>query len=150
MSSFKEHKEYYIHTELGNTLVEVESAYIEGSVVLTLLDSLNNFVRAINSTEIGSVYIQLNEDLPLDSKVQVLYKTRNTEVDFDTNLVDSINSLETIVQKQQVVIETLLQAMDNRVNKHSFNVWIKAVEKNIGKPILPENLVGIQAVQLAN
>ena len=41
MSSFKEHKEYYIHTELGNTLVEVESAYIEGSVVLTLLDSLN-------------------------------------------------------------------------------------------------------------
>ena len=150
MSSFKEHKEYYIHTALGNTLVEVESAYIEGSVVLTLLDSLNNFVRAINSTEIGSVYIQLNEDLPLDSKVQVLYKTRNTEVDFDTNLVDRINSLETIVQKQQVVIETLLQAMDNRVNKHSFNVWIKAVEKSIGKPILPENLVGIQAVQLAN
>ena len=150
MSSFKEHKEYYIHTELGNTLVEVESAYIEGSVVLTLLDSLNNFVRAINSTEIGSVYIQLNEDLPLDSKVQVLYKTRNTEVDFDTNLVDRINSLEAIVQKQQVVIETLLQAMDNRVNKHSFNVWIKAVEKSIGKPILPENLVGIQAVQLAN
>ena len=150
MSSFKEHKEYYIHTELGNTLVEVESAYIEGSVVLTLLDSLNNFVRAINSTEIGSVYIQLNEDLPLDSKVQVLYKTRNTEVDFDTNLVDRINSLETIVQKQQVIIETLLQAMDNRVNKHSFNVWIKAVEKSIGKPILPENLVGIQAVQLAN
>lgn len=150
MSSFKEHKEYYVHTEIGNTILEVESAYIEGTVVITLLDSSDAFVRAVNSTEIGSVYVQLNEDLPLNSKVQILYKTRNTEVDFDTNLVDRLNSLEAIVQKQQVVIETLLQAMDNRVNKHSFNVWIKAVEKSIGKPILPENLVGIQAVQIAN
>lgn len=150
MSSFKEHKEYYVHTEIGNTILEVESAYIEGTVVITLLDSSGAFVRAVNSTEIGSVYVQLNEDLPLNSKVQILYKTRNTEVDFDTNLVDRLNSLEAIVQKQQVVIETLLQAMDNRVNKHSFNVWIKAVEKSIGKPILPENLVGIQAVQIAN
>lgn len=150
MSSFREHKEYYVHTEQGNTILEVESAYVEGSVVLTLLDASDQYVRALNASEIGSVYIQLNEDLPLNSKVQIFYKTRNTEADFDTNLVDRINNLEAIVKKQQTVIETLLHAVDNRVNKHSFNVWIKAVEKSIGKPILQENLIGIQAVQLAD
>lgn len=151
MSSFKEHKEKYIHSDTSNTILEVESAYIEGSVVVTILDSVTGqSVRAVNITEIGSTYLQLNEEIEEGKTLQVFYKTRNTEVDFDTNLVDRLNKLEELCSKQQQVIETLLKAVDNRVNKHSFNLWIKAVEKSIGKPILPNNLVGIQAVQIAD
>lgn len=151
MSSFKEHREYYIHTDLGNTILEVESAYMDGSVVLTLLDpDTDQPMRALSSVEIGSVYIQLNEDLPINSKVQIFYKTLSTEVDYDTNIIDRLNALESTVANQTIVIETLLQAVENRVNKHSFNVWIKAVEKSIGKKVLPDNLMGIQAVQLAD
>lgn len=151
MSSFKEHRERYVHSDTSNTILEVESAYIEGSVVVTLLDPITNQnVRAVNISEIGSVYLQLNEDIEEGKTLQIFYKTRNTEVDFDTNLVDRLNRLEELCGKQQQVIETLLKAVDNRVNKHSFNIWIKAVEKSIGKPILPDNLVGIQAVQIAD
>ena len=151
MSSFREHREQYVQTGVGNTILEVEQPYIDGTVVVTILDpDTNQNVRAVNISEIGSVYIQLNEDIVEGTKLQIFYKTRNTEADFDTNLVDRLNNLEEIVQKQQIVIETLLAAVDNRVNKHTFNVWIKAVEKSIGKPVLPDNLSGIQAVQIAN
>lgn len=151
MSSFKEHYEQFVQSDDDNTILETSEAYIDGTVVVTILDaSTNQPLRAVNVSEIGSVYISLNESIPAGTWLQIFYKTRNTVVDFDTNLVDRLNSLEDLVQKQQVVIETLLAAVDNRVSKHTFNIWLKAVEKSLGKPILPDNLSGIQAVQIAN
>lgn len=142
--SVKQQKEYYIHLDVDNTIIELKESYIDGSVTAKVENGVD-----ITIQEIGQKYIRL-VDLPAQGdKVLITY---NVDVigESDNNVLDRLNKLEAQVAEQTLLINTLVQAMNNRVDKHTFNVWLKAVENRFGKPILEHNLVGIQAVRLGD
>lgn len=142
--SVKQQKEYYIHLDVDNTIIELKESYIDGSVTAKIENGVD-----ITIQEIGQKYIRL-VDLPAQGdKVLITY---NIAVigESENNVLDRLNKLEAQVAEQTLLINTLVQAMNNRVDKHTFNVWLKAVENRFGKPILEHNLVGIQAVRLGD
>ena len=142
--SVKQQKEYYIHLDVDNTIIELKESYIDGSVTAKIENGVD-----ITIQEIGQKYIRL-VDLPAQGdKVLITY---NIAVigGSENNVLDRLNKLEAQVAEQTLLINTLVQAMNNRVDKHTFNVWLKAVENRFGKPILEHNLVGIQAVRLGD
>ena len=142
--SVKQQKEDYIHLDVDNTIIELKESYIDGSVTAKIENGVD-----ITIQEIGQKYIRL-VDLPAQGdKVLITY---NIAVigESENNVLDRLNKLEAQVAEQTLLIHTLVQAMNNRVDKHTFNVWLKAVENRFGKPILEHNLVGIQAVRLGD
>lgn len=148
--SVKAQKEYYVHVDIDNTIIELKESYLPQSVVAEVVTPVDIVIRQINITEIGQKYVQLNDPLSLNEKVRIRYNIESLDYDVDTNVLDRLNKLEVLVNDQNKVIETLIAAMNNRVDKHTFNVWLKAVEHRFGKPILEHNLVGVQAVHIGD
>lgn len=140
--SVKQQKEYYIHLDSDNTIIELKESYIDGSVKAKVENGVD-----IEIQEIGQKYIRLVDTPTLGDKILITYDI-SVITESDNNVLDRLNELEKKVADQTVLINTLVQAMNNRVDKHTFNVWLKAVENRFGKPILENNLIGIQAVQL--
>ena len=140
--SIKQQKEYYIHLDADNTIIELKESYIDGSVKAKVENGVD-----VEIQEIGQKYIRLVDTPTLGDKILITYDI-SVITESDNNILDILNELEKKVADQTKLINTLVIAMNNRVDKHTFNVWLKAVENRFGKPVLENNLVGIQAVQL--
>lgn len=142
--SVKQQKEYYIHLDSDNTIIELKESYIEGSVKAKVENGAD-----IEIQEIGQKYIRLVDTPAIGDKILITYNI-SVITESDNNVLDRLNELEKKVADQTKLINTLVLAMNNRVDKHTFNVWLKAVENRFGKPILEDNLMGIQAVRLGD
>ena len=90
--------------------------------------------------------MQLTENLILDNKLTITYNIRTLEFNPDTNILVKLKHLEELVLKQEYAIQQLTKALDNRVSTHTFRLWINAIERSYGKPVLLDNLLGIQGV----
>lgn len=130
--------------EDNNQVIELENEYVKGSVKIKLVVS-GTELRDINFTEIGVRYLQLNEDFPEGTHFRIYYDTAELD-EGDLNVLRELRELREKVNNQQIVIEKLLEAVDQRVEKHTFRVWLKAMEKSFGTRIVGENLLGIQKV----
>lgn len=142
--SVKQQKEYYIHLDSDNTIIELKESYIEGSVKAKVENGAD-----IEIQEIGQKYIRLVDTPAIGDKILITYNI-SVITESDNNVLNRLNELEKKVADQTKLINTLVLAMNNRVDKHTFNVWLKAVENRFGKPILEDNLMGIQAVRLGD
>ena len=141
-----EQEERYIHTQEDNIVLELQEDYIPESVRVWICDDQWNKIRELTIIELGSKYVQLTENLVLNNKLIIMYNIRTLEFNPDTNILVKLKTLEDLVLKQKYAIEQLTKALDNRVSTHTFRLWINAIERSYGKPILQDNLLGIQGV----
>ena len=141
-----EQEERYIHTQEDNIVLELQEDYLADSVKVWICDAQWNKIRELNIIELGSKYVQLTENLILDNKLTITYNIRTLEFNHDTNILVKLKHLEELVLKQEYAIQQLTKALDNRVSTHTFRLWINAIERSYGKPVLPDNLLGIQGV----
>ena len=141
-----EQEERYIHTQEDNIVLELQEDYIPESVKVWICDDQWNKIRELTIVELGSKYVQLTENLVLNDKLTITYNIRTLEFNPDTNILVKLKTLEDLVLKQKYAIEQLTKALDNRVSTHTFRLWINAIERSYGKPILQDNLLGIQGV----
>ena len=141
-----EQEERYIHTQEDNIVLELQEDYIPDSVKVWICDDQWNKIRELTIIELGSKYVQLTENLVLNNKLTITYNIRTLEFNPDTNILVKLKTLEDLVLKQKYAIEQLTKALDNRVSTHTFRLWINAIERSYGKPILQDNLLGIQGV----
>ena len=141
-----EQEERYIHTQEDNIVLELQEDYIPESVRVWICDDQWNKIRELTIIELGSKYVQLTENLVLNNKLTITYNIRTLEFNPDTNILVKLKTLEDLVLKQKYAIEQLTKALDNRVSTHTFRLWINAIERSYGKPILQDNLLGIQGV----
>ena len=141
-----EQEERYIHTQEDNIVLELQEDYIPESVKVWICDDQWNKIRELTIIELGSKYVQLTENLVLNNKLTITYNIRTLEFNPDTNILVKLKTLEDLVLKQKYAIEQLTEALDNRVSTHTFRLWINAIERSYGKPILQDNLLGIQGV----
>ena len=141
-----EQEERYIHTQEDNIVLELQEDYIPESVKVWICDDQWNKIRELTIIELGSKYVQLTENLVLNNKLTITYNIRTLEFNPDTNILVKLKTLEDFVLKQKYAIEQLTKALDNRVSTHTFRLWINAIERSYGKPILQDNLLGIQGV----
>lgn len=141
-----EQEERYIHTQEDNIVLELQEDYIPESVKVWICDDQWNKIRELTIIELGSKYVQLTENLVLNNKLTITYNIRTLEFNPDTNILVKLKTLEDLVLKQKYAIEQLTKALDNRVCTHTFRLWINAIERSYGKPVLPDNLLGIQGV----
>ena len=141
-----EQEERYIHTQEDNIVLELQEDYIPESVRVWICDDQWNKIRELTIIELGSKYVQLTENLVLNNKLTITYNIRTLEFNPDTNILVKLKILEDLVLKQKYAIEQLTKALDNRVSTHTFRLWINAIERSYGKPILQDNLLGIQGV----
>ena len=141
-----EQEERYIHTQEDNIVLELQEDYIPESVRVWICDDQWNKIRELTIVELGSKYVQLTENLVLNNKLTITYNIRTLEFNPDTNILVKLKTLEDLVLKQKYAIEQLTKALDNRVSTHTFRLWINAIERSYGKPILQDNLLGIQGV----
>ena len=141
-----EQEERYIHTQEDNIVLELQEDYIPESVKVWICDDKWNKIRELTIIELGSKYVQLTENLVLNNKLTITYNIRTLEFNPDTNILVKLKTLEDLVLKQKYAIEQLTKALDNRVSTHTFRLWINAIERSYGKPILQDNLLGIQGV----
>lgn len=141
-----EQEERYIHTQEDNIVLELQEDYIPESVKVWICDDQWNKIRELTIIELGSKYVQLTENLVLNNKLTITYNIRTLEFNPDTNILVKLKTLEDLVLKQKYAIEQLTKALDNRVSTHTFRLWINAIERSYGKPILQDNLLGIQGV----
>ena len=141
-----EQEERYIHTQEDNIVLELQEDYISESVRVWICDDQWNKIRELTIVELGSKYVQLTENLVLNNKLTITYNIRTLEFNPDTNILVKLRTLEDLVLKQKYAIEQLTKALDNRVSTHTFRLWINAIERSYGKPVLPDNLLGIQGV----
>ena len=144
-----EQEERYIHTQEDNIVLELQEDYIPESVKVWICDDQWNKIRELTIIELGSKYVQLTENLVLNNKLTITYNIRTLEFNPDTNILVKLKTLEDLVLKQKYAIEQLTKALDNRVSTHTFRLWINAIERSYGKPVLPDNLLGIQGVHQA-
>ncbi len=149
ISNIIEKEERYIHTQEENIVLELQEDYILESIKVWVCDDQWNKVRELDIVELGSKYIQLTENLILNTKLIIVYNIRTLEFDPDTNVLLKLKALEDLVLRQEYAIKQLTKALDNRVSTHTFRLWINAIEKSYGKPILQDNLLGIQGVHQA-
>ena len=141
-----EQEERYIHTQEDNIVLELQEDYIPESVKVWICNDQWNKIRELTIIELGSKYVQLTENLVLNNKLTITYNIRTLEFNPDTNILVKLKTLEDLVLKQKYAIEQLTKALDNRVSTHTFRLWINAIERSYGKPILQDNLLGIQGV----
>lgn len=141
-----EQEERYIHTQEDNIVLELQEDYIPESVKVWICNDQWNKIRELTIIELGSKYVQLTEKLVLNNKLTITYNIRTLEFNPDTNILVKLKILEDLVLKQKYAIEQLTKALDNRVSTHTFRLWINAIERSYGKPILQDNLLGIQGV----
>ena len=141
-----EQEERYIHTQEDNIVLELQEDYIPESVKVWICNDQWNKIRELTIVELGSKYVQLTENLVLNNKLTITYNIRTLEFNPDTNILVKLKTLEDLVLKQKYAIEQLTKALDNRVSTHTFRLWINAIERSYGKPILQDNLLGIQGV----
>lgn len=144
-----EQEERYIHTQEDNIVLELQEDYIPKSVKVWICNDQWNKIRELTIIELGSKYVQLTENLVLNNKLTITYNIRTLEFNPDTNILVKLKTLEDLVLKQKYAIEQLTEALDNRVSTHTFRLWINAIERSYGKPILQDNLLGIQGVHQA-
>ena len=141
-----EQEERYIHTQEDNIVLELQEDYISESVRVWICDDQWSKIRELTIVELGSKYVQLTENLVLNNKLTITYNIRTLEFNPDTNILVKLKTLEDLVLKQEYAIEQLTKALDNRVSTHTLRLWINAIERSYGKPILQDNLLGIQGV----
>ena len=141
--------EVVIQTTTGNIIFETTQNYIPNSVSIKYVINDTSEIDVVGITEIGGNYIQLVQAPTVGTKLRIYYDVRTSD-SLDVDILQRLRALEEQVNKQNKMLDILTQALDNRVDKHTFRVWIKAMEQSYGKPVLDQTLLGIQAVHQSN
>ena len=143
--AIKQTSEVVIQTTTGNIIFETTQNYIPNSVSIKYVINDTSEIDVVGITEIGGNYIQLVQAPTIGTKLRIYYDVRTSD-SLDVDILQRLRALEEQVNKQNKMLDILTQALDNRVDKHTFRVWIKAMEQSYGKPVLDQTLLGIQAV----
>lgn len=147
--AIKQTSEVVIQTTTGNIIFETTQNYIPNSVSIKYVINDTSEIDVVGITEIGGNYIQLVQAPTVGTKLRIYYDVRTSD-SLDIDILQRLRALEEQVNKQNKMLDILTQALDNRVDKHTFRVWIKAMEQSYGKPVLDQTLLGIQAVHQSN
>jgi hypothetical protein len=142
--ALKQTKDTIVQTVEGNVILETTQAYVPDSVSVTHIISAYS-TETYEVVEIGGNYLQLVTAPPVGATLEVIYNVRTSD-SLDVDILQRLRAIEEQVEKQNKMLDILTKAVENRVDKHTFRVWLKAMEQSFGKPILEQNLLGIQAV----
>lgn len=143
--ALKQTYDTFTQSQSGNVVFETSQNYIDGTVTASFLINGSTEVPVTGLIEIGGTYIQLEDAPSVGVVIRIYYSVRVSDT-LDVDILQRLRSIEAQVEKQNQMLNILTQAVDNRVDKHTFRVWLKAMEKSFGKPILEQNLLGIQSV----
>lgn len=135
--------ETFVQSDETNLLLQTEQAYVQGSVKVKLVEN-NIEMQEIAIEEVGDTYITLTNNYPVGTTFKITYNVR-VSLSLDIDLLQRIRHLEKVCAQQQEMLEGLSLAVSNRVSKNTFRIWLKAMEKSFGTPILDQNLFGIYA-----
>lgn len=133
--------EYFKQVDDGNTVVELKHKNIVANSVLIHIEGGN---EKIENFYVTSGFIILEHTVPVDTSLIINYKIEVDEVEPSLEL--KVKELEKQVQELQKIVQTLDQALLQRVDKHSFRVWIKAIEKKMGISVIDANPHGIDGI----
>ena len=143
--AIKQTSEIVVQTTAGNIIFETTQTYIPNSVSMKYIINDTSEIDVAGVVEIGGTYVQLSQAPTIGTKIRIYYDVRTSD-SLDVDILQRLRALEEQVNKQNKMLDILTQALDNRVDKHTFRVWIKAMEQSYGKPVLDQTLLGIQAV----
>jgi hypothetical protein len=127
-----------------NVIFETSGMYVQDSVSVKYVIN-GSEVPVVGVVEVGGNYIQLATAPSVGTVLRVYYDIRTSDT-LDVDILQRLNALEQKVKKQDQMLELLTKALDNRVDKHTFRIWLKAMEQSFGKPILGPDILGIQQV----
>ena len=141
--SIKTITEPYLQTSNDNLIIETTKPYVPSSVKVVLDQT------ELSVTEIGSTYIQLNDtDTKQGSELKVTYSyivdDELTTYKSDDLILNRLRELEKKVATQEKLIQTLSSAVDQRVNKQTFTLWLELVQKHLGREVFETPFGDIQ------
>lgn len=142
--AIKSVNETITQTIADNVIFETSGMYVTNSVIVKYIIN-GNEVDVVGVTEVGGNYIQLNTAPTVGTVLKIYYDIRTADT-LDVDILQRLNALESKVKKQDQMLDLLTKALDNRVDKHTFRIWLKAMEQSFGKPILGPDILGIQQV----
>lgn len=93
---------------------------------------------------LGGGYLQI-EGISLNETFTIEFEIEIQNINSKT-LEERVKTLEDLVSSLTEQNEILFQALRERVDKHSFRVWLKAVESKMGVQILEKDLLGVEGV----
>lgn len=134
-------KDKYLQETEGNTIfVITNSKYLKDSLVV-YIDG-----NSITSYEVlGDIYLSLNFAPTVGSEIIIEYEVKEEE-EVDLNLLKRVRQLEEEVRNLTIQNQTLYEALNQKVDKHTFRVWIKAIETTLGVTITEGSPFGIDGV----
>ena len=133
--------EYFKQEDENNTVFEIKEKKIVTNSVKILIEGSNEKIEAFYVT---STYIILETPIPLGVSIAVEYKIQVEEVVITPEV--RVRQLELQVLELKKEVETLHEALKERVDKHSFRVWIKAIEMKMGISVIDGNPHGIDGL----
>lgn len=137
-------EEFFIQDTEGNTIFQITQEAIKNTI--TVLVIRNGIETQIGVNELGEGYFQVQSEILLNEELKVNYQIRVSDSNEDVNLLQRIRLLEEQHTALAKMMDILTQAVDQRVEKHSFRIWLNQMEKSFGKPVLPDTtLMGIQS-----
>lgn len=138
--------EVYTQTELGNEIFKVTRSFIAGTLAVSTRVDAQSAWGTISFTEIGGGFIRVTPAIPVGNQVKFDMQTSIDGVSSEADLLQKVTDLQLRLAQQEKVIEIILAALDERVGKHAFRVWIKALEKSFGTSVIVPDLFGIEGV----
>jgi len=133
--------EYFKQEDENNTVFELKEKKIVTNSVKILIEGSNEKIETFYVT---STYVILETPIPLGVSIIVEYKVQIEEVVLTPEI--RVRQLELQVAELKRDVETLNEALKERVDKHSFRVWIKAIEMKMGISVIDANPHGIDGL----
>jgi hypothetical protein len=133
--------EYFKQVDDGNTVVPMEHKQIVSNSASIFIEGDG---EKIEDFYITGGFIILQNAVPVGVTLRIEYKIEVDEV--ETSIEIKVKKLEKQVEELKEAVRLLDQALLERVDKHSFRVWIKAVEMKMGISVIDANPHGIDGI----
>lgn len=119
-----------------------ETVYFEESIIETKEEYIPSSVRVyqnqtpVQVSEIGGRYINIDDDLPVGTELEIEYSVTSEYNKLGTN--ERLLKLESKVEEQQVVINKMLEALKYRVDIQTFTTYLKSLETQLGLELVDQ------------
>lgn len=122
-----------------NTIFKIDEVGLESNSI-----KVYDVDGDITFSYLGGGYLQI-ENIPLNKAFIVEFE-KTIQVYNQESVEERLKKLEVKTQELKDQNDMLYRALSERVDKHSFRVWLKAVESKMGIQIVDKDLLGIAGV----
>lgn len=133
--------EYFTQDVENNTVIELQHKKQIANSMKILIEGTD---ETISEFTITSNYLLLDYAIPVGVTLILKYK-----VEIETPTISTeqkIKQIEDEISRLKSQNQVLAEALSQRVDKHSFRVWLKAVEKQLGISVIDGNPHGIDGI----